>query len=472
MDFWPRKSFSLAIVGGGLAGLSLARGLLRRGVNCRVFEAAPAFADIGAGLSFALNSLEALKAVDPDSYGMFLKRCDAVSEKKDVYMTYRDGMSEDGHEVTTLYCKGSGQRAVHRTLLVKDMVSLMPEGTFHMDKRLESLEENPSGGITLTFADGTMFDADAVVGADGIKSKTRQILLGEENPDSRPKYSGEYAYRSLVPMDEAVDVLGEDFAKNGNVNIADGALTTTYPVERGTMLNVVAARDQPTWENPSWVIPANKASIEEEFKDTGPKMRQVVSLLKEPQKWSLWHHPSASTFYRGRLVIVGDAAHAATPHQGAGAGQAFEDALVLANLLANDNVNRAEDLESAFAAFDSIRRPRTLKVVETSRENGKVCMKKGKDTGADLGQIKENLDKRFEWIWYDNLDSQVDEAVGKLKDILGSNLNEDSQSPSPHQLLDESTVEAKYKAPLLRSKSLGHAASQLVKVLKEFLRRI
>jgi salicylate hydroxylase len=117
--FWPKKPFSIAIVGGGLAGLSLARGLLRRGVSCQVFEGAPAFADIGAGLSFAVNSIDALKLVDPDSYECFLKRCNEMSGKKDVYMTYRDGNAEDNHALTTLYCKGSGQQAVHRTLLVK-----------------------------------------------------------------------------------------------------------------------------------------------------------------------------------------------------------------------------------------------------------------------------------------------------------------------------------------------------------------
>ncbi|KIX96228.1 uncharacterized protein Z520_08006 [Fonsecaea multimorphosa CBS 102226] len=466
-DFWPKKPFSIAIIGGGLAGLSLARGLLRRGISCQVFEAAPAFADIGAGLSFALNSLEALKAVDPDSYECFLKRCNEMSEKKDVYMTYRDGNAEDNHPLTTLYCKGSGQQAVHRTLLVKDMVSLMPEGTWHMDKRLTTIEENPSGGVSLSFEDGTMFDADAVVGADGIKSRTRQILLGADNPDAKPKYSGEFGYRSLVPMDKAAAVLGEDFAKNGNVNISDGALTTTYPVEKGTMLNVVAARDQPTWDDPSWVIPANKEMVEEEFKETGPQMQKVVSLLENPQKWSLWHHPDATTFYRGRFCIIGDAAHAATPHQGAGAGQAFEDALVLARLLADDNIKTADDIQTAFAAFDAIRRPRTLKIVDTSRENGEICMKKGEDTGADLEKIKNNLDHRFNWIWYDNLEGQVEEAKDKLKDLKGPEFEEDKRSPSQREALDESTLEASYRPAILRNESLsqlGAPSTQAVKV--------
>jgi salicylate hydroxylase len=119
MEFWPQKPFSIAIVGGGLAGLSVARGLLKRGVSCQVFEAAPAFAEVGAGLSFALNSLDALKAVDPACYEVFANRCNDMSEKKDVYMTYRDGHTEKGDPITTLYCRGSGQQAVHRTLLVK-----------------------------------------------------------------------------------------------------------------------------------------------------------------------------------------------------------------------------------------------------------------------------------------------------------------------------------------------------------------
>jgi salicylate hydroxylase len=72
------------------------------------------------------------------------------------------------------------------------MVNLMPEGAFHMNKRVESLATNPSGGCTLNFQDGTTVEADAVIGADGIKSRIRQILLGKDNPDAYPKYSGEF----------------------------------------------------------------------------------------------------------------------------------------------------------------------------------------------------------------------------------------------------------------------------------------
>ena len=294
------------------------------------------------------------------------------------------------------------------------MVSLLPEGTFHMGKKLEFLIEKPDGGYTLGFDDGSEFGADAVVGADGIRSRTRLILLGEDNPESYAKYAGEFGYRSLVPMEEASAVLGESFARNGNVCIADGCLTTTYPVEKGTMLNVIAARDQHEWKDPNWIVPADKETVREEFKNTGEPMRKIVSLVRSPQKWSLWHHPATSTFYRGRLALIGDAAHASTPHQGAGAGMAFEDSLVLSSLLADCSIQNPRDIEKAFKAFDSVRRPRTLRVVNTSRDNGNICMMRGGETGKDLDAIKQDLESRFEWIWYKDLEGHVDQALAEL----------------------------------------------------------
>ncbi|PGH02026.1 hypothetical protein AJ80_08920 [Polytolypa hystricis UAMH7299] len=393
-----QKQFSVAIIGAGLAGLSLAIGLHRRGVTSHVYDAAPKFLDIGAGLSFAVNSLKALEAVDQECYELFKKRCEGMSLKKDVYMTFRDGMG-DGEPVTTLYCKGSGQQAVHRTLLVKDMTKLMPENTLHMGKKLRDITKTPAGGYILDFEDDTTEEFDVVLGADGIKSRVRQILLGEDNPDSYPKFSGEFAYRDLVPMETACEVLGEEFARNGNVNMGLGGLTTSYPVEGGSMLNLVAARDAETWDHAEWVIPSDVAKIQEEFKGYGSKIQQLISLFKDPKAFALFHHPHTSTFYSGRLAIIGDAAHAATPHQGAGCGQAFEDALILCELLSDESVRAPEDVQRALAAYDAIRRPHTLRVVETSRENGAICMMKGPTTGEDWGKIKANLDKRFEWMW-------------------------------------------------------------------------
>ena len=414
-----KKQLDIAIVGGGLAGLALAIGLIQRGISTQIYEGASTWTDAGAGLVFAKNSMEAMKKISPDVYDAFTKRSSGQGweSKKTTYMDYRNGLT-DGELVTSVICANTGQESVHRTLLAKDLVSLLPDGSFHMGKRLVDIKKRDTGKYSLTFADETSVDADVVVGSDGIKSKCRQILLGEHSPDAEPKFAGEFAYRGMVPMEKAVAVLGDEFARNSMVNIGPGSLTTTYPIEKGTLLNLVAARTISKWEHDEWVIPSTPSAAQHDFANCGPLMQKIVSLIDNPSKWALFHHPSIPTFYTGTFALIGDAAHASCPHQGAGCGQAFEDALVMCTLLADESVKRAEHVEGAFAAYDAVRRPRTLRVVETSKENGDVCMMRGERTGEDLGKIRETLEERFRWIWDEDLDLQVETAKKMMYEKL------------------------------------------------------
>lgn len=415
----PGKQLQIAVVGGGLGGLSLAIGLFQRGISAQVYEGASSWTDAGAGLVFAKNAMDAMKKVSPDIYDAFAKRSSGQGwdSKKTTYMDYRNGLT-DGELVTTVVCANTGQESVHRTLFAKDLVSLLPEGSFHMGKRLVDIITQQSGRYTLHFANGESADADVVVGADGIKSKCRQILLGEYSPEANPKFAEEFAYRATVPMDRAVAVLGEEFARNSMVNIGPGSLTTTYPIEKGTLLNMVACRSLKKWEHDEWVVPSTQEAAKRDFVGCGPVMQKVTSMMDKPSKWALFDHPECSTFYKGNFALIGDAAHASTPHQGAGCGQAFEDALVMCSLLADGTIEKPEHVESAFAAYDAIRRPRTLKVVNTSRENGEICMMRGESTGEDFGKIKAALDERFHWIWHEDLDQQVETAKATLHDKL------------------------------------------------------
>ncbi|KAL8840311.1 MAG: hypothetical protein Q9170_001395 [Blastenia crenularia] len=412
-----QKRFSIAIVGGGLGGLSLAIGLVQRGIPVQVYEGATDWTDAGAGLVFAKNSMAAMKKISPDIYNAFAKRSSGQGweSKKTTYMDYRDGRA-DGELVTSVICANTGQESVHRTLFAKDLVALLPEGTFQMGKRLVGIDDRPDGGYTLRFADGESTDADVVVGSDGIKSKCRQVLLGEDCPEAIPKFAKEFAYRGMVPMERAVAVLGEEFARNSMVNIGPSCLTTTYPVEKGTLLNLVACCSIGKWAHEDWMVPSSQEAVRKDFAGCGPVMQKVISMMDKPAMWALFDHPDCSTFYKARFALIGDAAHASTPHQGAGCGQAFEDAHVMCSLLADEYVDSPERVEDAFAAYDAIRRPRTLKVVNTSRENGEICMMRGESTGDDLCKIKATLDQRFHWIWHEDLDQQVQQARTKLRE--------------------------------------------------------
>lgn len=415
-DARATKQLEIAVVGGGMGGLALAIGLVQRGMSAQVYEGASSWADnAGAGLVFAKNGMDAMKKISPDIYEAFAKRSSGQGweSKKTTYMDFRNGMT-DGDLVTSVLCDNTGQQSVHRGTFAKDLLSLLPEGSFHMGKKLIHVTTNENGRYTLNFADGESADADVLVGGDGIKSKCRQILLGENSPEATPKFAKEFAYRGMVPMERAVAVLGEDFARNSHVHMGPDHVATTYPVERGTLLNMVACQPLEKWEHDEWIVPSSQEAAKRDFAGCGPVMQKVVSMMDKPFKWALFDHPESSTFYKGNFAIIGDAAHASTPHQGAGCGQAFEDALIMCNLLADEAVNRPEHVEAAFAAYDAIRRPRTLKIVKTSRENGEICMMRGKGIGKDLDKIKATIEARFDWIWYEDLDQQVAKAKAEM----------------------------------------------------------
>lgn len=124
--------------------------------------------------------------------------------------------------------------------------------------------------------------------------------------------------------------------------------------------------------------------------------------------WALFDHPACATYYKGNVCVTGDAAHASTPFQGAGAGMAIEDAYVMSNLLGQ--VKSTLDIKVAFKAFDAVRRQRTQRLVKTSREAGMLFEFEVEGVGNDLDKFRENLDGRMGWIWNEDLKAEMKEA--------------------------------------------------------------
>ena len=132
--------------------------------------------------------------------------------------------------------------------------------------------------------------------------------------------------------------------------------------------------------------------------------------MEKPDVWALFDHPPAPTYFKKRFALLGDAAHASTPHQGAGAGQAIEDAFILSNLLGQ--VNSVEEIEKAFRAYDAVRRPRSQKIVATSRDAAKIYEFEDEELKTDLESIKRRLETRYNWIWDEDLPQQLTKAQG------------------------------------------------------------
>lgn len=438
----------LTFSGGGIGGLSLAIGLLRQNISVTIYEAAGAFAEIGAGVSFGPNALRAMSLIDPEIKKGYdsIATNNAFPEKRKVWFDFRIGPSDDGwrdlkapgkegQKIAEVIAGDTGQSSVHRAHFLDILVKLIPEGVAQFGKRVDQIEKKGEK-MQLTFHDGTTANADAVIGCDGVKSRTRQILLGESHEAVTPTFSGKYAYRGLIPMEKAAEALGDELARNSQMYLGRHGHILTFPIEKGKTMNVVAfqCKADGKWEDVNWVLPMKREDMAKDFEGWGESPQKILSvsalletardvhllfqLMEKSDVWALFDHSPAPTYFKGNFALLGDAAHASTPHQGAGAGQAIEDAFILSNLLGQiDSVN---EIEKAFYAYDAIRRPRSQKVVTTSRKLAAVYEFEDESLGTDLKKVKEFLESWYNWIWGEDLHLQLKRAQYIIEETKSS----------------------------------------------------
>lgn len=218
------KDFEIAIIGGGIAGVTLAIGLHQRNIRCTLYEQSRSFREIGAGVGLAPNAVRAMLILSRDIGQAFeaVATHNKWESKRKIWFDFLDGTAgerPEGHAggIETIFTlqNAQGQNAAHRARFLDEMVKYLPEGFAHFKKHLDQIEEdNPDGKLRLKFHDGTTAEADAVVGCDGIKSRTREIIVGDNHPAAKCVYTHKYAYRGMIPMKDAVDALGEERATN------------------------------------------------------------------------------------------------------------------------------------------------------------------------------------------------------------------------------------------------------------------
>jgi salicylate hydroxylase len=284
----PSKPIHVAVCGGGIAGLCLAIGLIRRNVSCKIYEAAPAFAEIGAGVSFGPNALRAMELIDPEILKGY-RGCSTTNgwpEKKTTWFDFRIGQNNwegegeraaIGKHVVEVRAGEVGQSSVHRAHFLDALVKLVPADVATFGKRLEAIIEG-NDSVIMEFEDGTTAEADVIVGCDGIKSKTRKILLGDSHESANAKFSGKYAYRGLVPMEKAVNALGDELARNSQMYMGHHGHILTFPIEKGKTMNVVAFRTKMDgkWEDDRWVLPMKRENLVEDFQGWGNDVQKIL----------------------------------------------------------------------------------------------------------------------------------------------------------------------------------------------------
>lgn len=344
---------SIVIVGGGIGGLFVANALVAQGLSVEVYEQAPALGEVGAGVYITPNCVRQLQRV---GLGPAVEKFGAKVGNNSRYF-HHDGTLIAPVQVTD----SAGWNAtygMHRADLVDMLAKALPAGMVHTGHRCTGFSRQ--GEVArVTFENGAFAEADVVIGADGIHSALRQYVY----PASRAIFSGTIAYRGVVRS----ELVPEWPAESWLMWLGQGKHFLTYPLRGGTVINFVGFVPADKEIKESWSTAGDPDALRREFADWDPR---IVSLLRQVEttfRSALYDRDPLPSWTRGRLTLLGDAAHAMLPHLGQGANQSIEDGMALATILTN--TDRTTVL-AALLAYERLRRERTAKVQSGARANG------------------------------------------------------------------------------------------------------
>ena len=369
----------IAIIGGGLAGLATAAALARFGIAADVFEQAPKLGEIGAGINVSPQAIYALRAIGLGGPLAAIANIAPGVLTRDMNtgatLNYRD----QGLAAARF---GIGVHSFHRADLLHALASGVDPRTIHLGHRLTGLDERPDG-VSLNFANGAARDADIVIGADGVHSLIRRALYGDDNPT----YTGQMVWRALLPGGA---VPAEVMAPSGHVQwLGRGRHFFAYYLRGREVVNVVTQEDTESWVDEGWSIPGDPDAMRLSFPDPEPLLAALLRRVTQCSKWGLFTRPLTGNWGRGRIALIGDAAHAMLPNAGQGASQSFEDAYILARWLAEPG-----DAIEALQNFRRVRIPRVHAVQRISADIVRTKHTLKTDKAAEVDGID-----RMAWIW-------------------------------------------------------------------------
>jgi 2-polyprenyl-6-methoxyphenol hydroxylase-like FAD-dependent oxidoreductase len=373
----------VTIIGAGIGGLTLAIALQKKGIEVEIFEAASAFGKVGAGIVLAINAMQIYErlglAQELKKRGNCLKKMAITNAKLKVLA---------GNELAYFEAKYNlNNIAIHRATLHEILLSELQHVPLHLNKKLKKLEEGTEG-IQLEFFDGSRHNADLVVGADGIHSSVRQSIF----PQAKERFSKQLCWRGVVPF---------KLEKGMNSTMREawgaGCRFGIVPIENNQVYWFACA---------SYEKDAKKEFQETNLSELFSNFDPIVSQLIETTPSEKINEAELSdleilkNWHKGKVCLMGDAAHATTPNMGQGANQAIESAWVLADCLAKE-----VDYKTAFEAYQNIRQAKATQIVKVSWLIGKMAHLKNpiliafrnamvRMTPASIG--RKQLEKLFE----------------------------------------------------------------------------
>jgi salicylate hydroxylase/6-hydroxynicotinate 3-monooxygenase len=346
---------TVAIIGAGMGGMAAAGTLRQAGIDVTVYEQAHQFGRIGAGIQMLPNSMHVLRGIGVEN------RLKQVAHAPYSHLN-RDGVSgvvkRELPMPEDLF--GAPFLCMHRADLHDALASVVPSEIIHLNKKLVGLDQN-GGPVTMRFADGTTATADAVIGADGVHSLVRDLIIGPDKPIHRGRIAYRAVFKSnLMPREISVSRTkwwGED-----------RHIVIYYTTRDRSELYFVTSVPEPgDWiTRESWSAKGDVRELRAAYAGFHEEVRMVLDACPDCHKWAILERDPLPTWSQGRVVLIGDACHPMTPYMAQGAATSIEDAAVLARCL--QGVDTA-NLEAAFKRFEAHRKPRTSKIQAISSAN-------------------------------------------------------------------------------------------------------
>jgi salicylate hydroxylase len=377
------KNNHVLIVGAGIGGLSAALSLQKAGLKVSVFEIAPQLGEVGAGLTISPNATHALEYIGLGPYlAEFGDKPEAGAsvhyQTGDVlYFTQRDS------EFRTKY--GAEYYQIHRADIhtaMADAVRANDPSAIHLSHGFESFTQT-SDTVTATFTNGKSYTGDVLIGADGVRSAVRAALVGPQ----APRFTGQVAFRGIVDADPVREHI---VPTPSSTAMGPGRIFTRYFVRKRKLVNFVGIARTDAWKEEGWSIPATVDEMLSIYHDFNHHVRAIISSAPPGRlfKWALFDRDPLPQWTKGRVSLLGDAAHAMLPFLGMGAAMGLEDGAILGRCF-----EASATLEEALARYEKARKERTSMVLLNSRKQGEIYQSDnpGGMRGGTSGELRLGL---------------------------------------------------------------------------------
>jgi 2-polyprenyl-6-methoxyphenol hydroxylase-like FAD-dependent oxidoreductase len=346
----------VAVIGAGIGGLSAAIALRANGIDATVYEQAHELKALGAGVAIAPNGSRILNHLGVG---------DAVAEVAGpvTHHRFRTWQAEPiaGEPSTLSFGDPARSRFLHRGEFQQVLTDALPAGALHLGRSYVDATEH-SDGVRVEFGDGTTVDADLLIGADGIHSR----LQGKVTRASVPVSEGIMAYRGLIPAERLHGIADMNAS---SMWLGPGQSFLAYPVAAGRLLNIVAFVPTNLIVAESWTAPGDVAELAATYRGWDPEVLEIISAMDSTFRWGIYDREPLDRWSTGRITLLGDSAHAVTPHLGQGANQAIEDAMTLAVLLRDAQPG---ELPERLRQYEYLRLNRTGQVRRQARAAGRI----------------------------------------------------------------------------------------------------